>query len=221
MRHNDMPDNAAPGSDAPSDMLASLDVSVIRLFALIGDNLAGATEVLLHPDRERAMALAKRDALIDQLYRDIERQAVEKLLAAPGNPRDIRSLLALLRMLPELERSGDLTEHIATRAARGVGREMTARSRGIVEQMGEVAARMWQVAADAYADRSENAHETVEALDDELDDLHVALTAEIASSQMSMPVAIDLVLIGRFYERLGDHAVNLARRTKAIAHQNP
>jgi phosphate transport system protein len=215
MGHQETPSNEPAG-----DTLASLDMSVIRLFALIGDNLAGATDVLLHPDRERAMALAQRDALIDQLYRDIERQAVEKLLAAPGDPGDIRSLLALLRMLPELERSGDLTEHIATRAARGVGREMTARSRGIVEQMGEVAARMWQVATDAYADRSADARDTVEALDDELDDLHVALTAEIASSQMTMPVAIDLVLIGRFYERFGDHAVNLARRTKAIARQD-
>ena len=56
-------------------------------------------------------------------------------------------------MLPDLERNGDLAEHIARRAARGLGVELSARSRGLVERMGEVATHMWRATADAYAER--------------------------------------------------------------------
>jgi phosphate transport system protein len=59
--------------------------------------------------------------------------------------------------------------------------------------------------------------EHVESLDDELDELHVTLTAEIASGSMPLPVAIEAALVARFYERFGDHAVNLARRISVLA----
>ena len=65
--------------------------------------------------------------------------------------------------------------------------------------------------ADAYADRAPVADE-VEELDDDLDHLHVILTAEIASGSMALPVTIESALVARFYERFGDHAVNLTRR---------
>ena len=65
-----------------------------------------------------------------------------------------------------------------------------------------------------------DAAEHVAELDDEMDDLHVALTAEIASGSMSLPVAIEAALVARFYERFGDHAVNLARRIDSLAKAN-
>ncbi len=164
-----------------------------------------------------AIELAERDQLVDSLYREIDESVLARLATHHGDPRELRRLVAVLRMLPELERSGDLAEHIARRAVRGLGREMTARSRGLVEQMGEVAARMWRQATDAYADRSAHAAEGVEHLDDEMDDLHVTLTTEIVSGGMPLPVVIELALVARFYERFGDHAVNLARRSREMA----
>jgi phosphate transport system protein len=80
--------------------------------------------------------------------------------------------------------------------------------------MGEVACAMWRMAADAYGDRAADAAERIDRLDDEMDDLHVTLTAEIIAGGTVLPVAIELAMIGRFYERLGDHAVNLARRVR-------
>ena len=81
--------------------------------------------------------------------------------------------------------------------------------------MGEVATIMWRVTADAYAERAARGAQAVDDLDDEMDDLHVSLTAEVVAGSMTLPVAIELAMVARFYERFGDHAVNLARRRRS------
>jgi len=83
--------------------------------------------------------------------------------------------------------------------------------------MGEVATNMWRVTADAYAERSSGGAAAVDEMDDEMDDLHVSLTAEVVAGSMTLPVAIELAMVARFYERFGDHAVNLARRAAVLA----
>ena len=120
-------------------------------------------------------------------------------------------------MLPDLERNGDLAEHVARRAARGLGGELSARSRGLVERMGEVAIHMWRATTDAYAERQPMAASVVDTLDDEMDDLHVSLTVEVVAGTMPLPVAVELAMVARFYERFGDHAVNLAKRVAVLA----
>jgi phosphate transport system protein len=195
-----------PSPDLVAEGFGQIDRELIRLFALVGEGLAGATHALLAGDRETARSLAESDEIIDELYRNLEELTFKRLTHLAAHPQELRFLVAVLRMLPELERSGDLVEHIARRAARGLG----------VERMGEVASEMWRAAADAYADRRAGAEVEIEALDDELDELHVALTAEIASGSMALPVAIEGALISRFYERLGDHAVNISRRIAAL-----
>jgi len=62
---------------------------------------------------------------------------------------------------------------------------------------------------------------SLDDLDDELDDLHVTLTAEVVAGTMSLPVAIELAMVARFYERFGDHAVNLARRMATLVVGGP
>jgi phosphate transport system protein len=134
-----------------------------------------------------------------------------ELVESDPSPARRRYLVAMLRMLPELERSGDLAEHIAQRAVRPIAVEMSPRSRGLVERMGEVAALMWTRAADAFGDRAPEVAVRMDELDDEMDDLHTTFIAEIVGSGVPTQIAIELALIGRFYERLGDHAVNLTR----------
>ena len=200
------------------DALLQIDRMVLQLFAMVGENVAGATHALLSGDREAAKLLADRDDVVDTLYREIERQTLEQLtVGGIDAPAELRFLVTVIRMLPDLERNGDLAEHIARRAARGLGAELSARSRGLVERMGEVATNMWRVTADAYAERSSGAAEVVDDLDDEMDDLHVSLTAEVVAGSMTLPVAIELAMVARFYERFGDHAVNLARRAAVLA----
>jgi phosphate transport system protein len=189
-----------------------IDRRVIQLFALVGEMVAGATDALLKADRQAARSLAQRDAEVDERYHAVESLTWELLDSGVVSRQQLRYLVSVLHMLPEIERSGDLAEHIASRGARGIGIEMSARARGLVEQMGELACRMWRMAADAYADRAADAADRLDHLDDEMDELTVTLTAEIVGGGMVLPIAVDVAMIGRFYERLGDHAVNLARR---------
>ncbi len=210
-----------PGRPEISDEVAEgfdrINREIIQLFAMVGEGLAGSTHALLAGDREAARILVDSDELIDELYREVEELAQRQLAQRTTGPEELRYLVVVLRMLPELERSGDLAEHVARRALRGLGVELSPRARGLVEQMGEIACEMWRKTADAFADLSLGVHDHVEALDDELDELHVLLTAEIASGSMALPVAIEAALVARFYERLGDHAVNLAKRILVLA----
>jgi phosphate transport system protein len=201
----------------PRGELERIDRQVLGLFALVGECVAGATDALLTGDRDAAKVLVERDVLIDRAYLDIEELVKEQLVPQAPRATDLRFLLTVLRIVPELERSADLAEHIAQRAARGLTPELTPRVRGLIDQMSRVAVEMWHRAADAYADRDPGAHDRLNARDDELDDLHVSLTSEISSGKIRVPVVIELALIARFYERLGDHAVNIAAHIRYLA----
>lgn len=196
-----------PGDEAGKQ----IDRRVIQMFALVEEAVAGATHALLTGDREAAKALVASDAALDDLYLELEELVYEKVVRGGLSFPETRWLLAVLSMIPELERSGDLAEHVAQRAIRSLPTEMPARCRGYIERMGEVASRMWRMAADAYAEQSGGAA-GIDLLDDQMDDLHVEFISELVGGAAPVPVAIELALIGRFYERLGDHAVNLARR---------
>jgi phosphate transport system protein len=210
----------ATGGGAAS-ALAEVDRLFVQVFALVGEAIAGATHALLAGDREAAKQLVQRDELVDTLIGRIGALVQQQLVEGETSNDERRELVAVLRMLPDLDRNGDLAEHIARRAARGLGAEMSARSRGLVERMGEVAATIWSSTADAFAERSAAGAHVVDDLDDELDDLHVTLTAELVAGTMSLPVAIELAMVARFYERFGDHAVNLARRMAALVSGGP
>ena len=208
---------ALPGLGGPTPVLPVIDQQLTQMFALVSEAIAGATHSLLTGDREAAKAIVAADEQIDEIAIALT-FLVEEALVGPGRGADERrELIALGRILPEIERNGDLAEHIARRAARGLGQEISARARGLVERMGEVAASIWSTTAEVAVNRSALDAAAVEDLDDELDDLHVTLIAEVSSGSMSLPVAIELAMVARFYERFGDHAVNLARRMAMVS----
>ena len=185
----------------------------VQVFALVGEAMAGATHALLANDRELAKRIVDQDEVIDNLVDSMVAVAETRLLNETSLGIESRRMLVILiRILPEIERNGDLAEHIARRAARGLGNEMSPRSRGLVERMGEVASMIWREATDVIIDGNLESLGAIEDIDDELDDLHVSLTAELTSGSMVLPVAVELALIARFYERFGDHCVNLGRR---------
>lgn len=197
--------------------LQKIDQQVRQLFALVSEGVAGATDALLSGDREAARDLVARDEMIDTLYVNVEDVVQRQFALQAPLANDLRFLLSVLRIVPELERSGDLAEHIAQRAARGITGELTPRLRGLIQQMGRVGVQLWQQAARAYEEREADAASRMREHDDELDDLHVSFIAELAAGKVSVPVAIELALVGRFYERLGDHAVNIAARVQYMA----
>jgi phosphate transport system protein len=201
--------------------LEEMNGQVIQLFALVGEGLAAATDALLSGDRDMARALMESDDLVDKLYHDVEGLVFHELALQAPLARDLRFLLSVLRVVPELERSHDLVEHIARRGIRGLREELTPRTRGLIEQMGSLGVEMWRAVADAWFERDPDAYNRLNARDDEMDDLHANLTAELASGTTSLPVAMDMALVARFYERLGDHAVNIAHRVRFLAGMEP
>jgi phosphate transport system protein len=197
--------------------LDEINARVIRLFALVTEGVAAASESLLAGDTEMARRLARRDALVDQLEADLEKLAERELLTQAPMARDMRYLVSVLRIVPELERSGDLAEHIAQRAATGLALRLTPTVRGLLEQLGTTCVEMWQGAADAWAERDPQAAERLDTTDDRIDSLHDQLVEELGKSDIALPDALQATLVARFYERLGDHAVHIAERIRYLA----
>jgi phosphate transport system protein len=198
--------------------VADIDEHVLRLFSMVSEGLTAATAAFLDGDRDMARALIAGDQSIDSLQDVTEELLYAELdRALRDNDGGIRALVAALQIVPELERSGDLVEHIALRTQQGLAMEISPLARALVGQMGRIGAEMWRAAALAYAGRDATAADALRQRDDELDDLHVQLSVELAASGTSVPVAIEMGLVARFYERLGDHAVNVARRVARLA----
>ena len=195
--------------------LAELDQKVIRLFALVSEAVAAANEALLADDMAALAKIRAGEVTIDELMLELEADIERMLLLQAPVAGELRYALALIRIVPELERSGDLAEHIAKRAGTGLLAELTPTARGQLERMGQVASAIWRQAADAFADRDAPLATSLEQVDDELDDLHTSLTAELLGGQVPAGAAADATLVARFYERLGDHAVHIGSR---VAH---
>src|SRR3712207_186951 len=118
--------------------LETIDEKVVHLFALAAEGLANATDAFLSGDRESARHIVAQDKLIDSLYHDVESLVQHQFALQSPMARDLRFLLTVLRIVPELERSHDLAEHIAKAATRGLPQELPPRVRGLIEEMGRV-----------------------------------------------------------------------------------
>ncbi len=197
--------------------LEEIDAKTAHLFVRVSEAVAAATECLLNGDVVTAEVLVRGDAQFDELAAEVEALAERQLTLQTPMGADLRYLLSIVRMVPELERSADLAEHIAARAASGLTGLLTPRLRGVVEQMGRVALSMWRDATEAFMDRDVLASARLVEADDELDTLHSYLTAELVSGAVGVSVALEMALVGRFYERLGDHAVHVTRRVRFLA----
>ncbi|MGH3249226.1 MAG: phosphate signaling complex protein PhoU [Trebonia sp.] len=201
--------------------LEAIETKVIELFAMVAEGLSTATQALLNGDRAAYPLLAERDRAIDALYVEVEGLANREIVLQAPVASDLRLLLSVLRIVPELERSHDLVVHIAAGASHFVGSDLTPRTKGLVERMGDLASEMWRQAADAWYQRDRTAAESLSERDEGLDELHASLIAELASGQTAVPVAMEMALVARDYERLGAHAVNIARRVIYLAGTAP
>ncbi len=197
------------------DELAAVDVKLSELVYLVCGEVADATEALLRDDHDASVEILARGHLSDPLYEQVAQQ-VEVLMARQAPmASDLRYLLAVVRAVPELEQSAGLASEIARRGGLGIARALTPRARALITRSGDIVTAMWQELRRAWDGRTMTA-ESLESAREELRDLHTSLTAEVASSAMAASVTMDMALIGRFYERLGDHAVNIADRLDSL-----
>jgi len=201
--------------DAYYDQLRAIVDDVVALTSLVRRSLASATLALLDADRTLAEQVIADDDRIDQLTNDIEGRSF--LIMATQQPvaGDLRQLVATMRIIADLERMGDLAVHVAKVARmREPENAVPEELQATVRSMGQVADAMIAAASHIVAQRDVEAAHELERKDDEMDNLHRELFRTLLSDSWSHGVeaAIDVALLSRYYERIGDHAVSLARR---------
>jgi phosphate transport system protein len=197
--------------------LDATEAKVIELFAMVAEDLGGATQALLSGNSEIVEVLEERERVIDALYREIEELVQRQIALQAPVAADLRFLLSVLRIVPELERAHDLVVHIACPASQILSQDLSPRSRELIERMEHVVSDMWRQAADSWYQRDSSAAAVLAERDHDMDELHAELLAELASGRMALQVTMAMTLVARFYERLGDHAVNIARRVAYLA----
>lgn len=194
-----------------------VDDAVVVLFALVTEAIGWATVALLDHDLERAQAIIDGDKGIDDRCEELLASVKERLSHSMLDAEELEYLVAVLQIVPELERSADLAEHIAAHTMEHLSESISPRSRGLIQSMSDVAVQMWQTSGAAYRRSSRDAGISLSDADDELDEMADRLVIEGTREGSDPEVAANLALIARFYERLGDHAVNLARRVDTMA----
>jgi phosphate transport system protein len=189
---------------------------IIRMAGIVTENLGRGTTAFLDGDLDLAEELILADDEVDALCIDVEERSFQLLALQQPMASDMRTIVTAIRIVPEIERSHDLVTNIVKTARRIHGTVLSPRIRGLVGQMGEEAQRLFRVAIDAYADLDASLADALDDMDDKMDALHVAFIESLlqtpAGDELALETAVQLALVGRFYERIGDHAVNIGER---------
>jgi len=181
--------------------------------ALVENQLLGAIAAFERRDVAAAEAVIAADERVDEIDLDIETRVLELLAGAAYREPELRELMTLVKMTGELERVGDLAKNVAKRTL-VVSREAPTRPTLGVARMGRASLRQFSDILNAYAMRNIEAGKAVWRSDDELDELYNSVFQEILSAMMEDSGAINacthLVFIAKNFERVGDHATNIA-----------
>ena len=204
--------------DAVIDDLASM-TRAVRVA------IQGATDALFSADAQAAEEVIGGDAAIDRARDDIEERTIELLALQQPVAGDLRMLVAALRMSAELERMGDLAEHVAKVARmRYPERAVPAEMEETIRAMAAVAEEMVDIAATVVETRDVETAASLEEKDERMDLLRRSIFQQLLSETWTAGVepAIDIALLGRYYERIADHAVSMGRRVVyLVTGENP
>ncbi len=199
--------------DGVRDEIARLGATVIELIPRV-------TAILLEQDLEGAEYVLRADDEIDTRAIDIEERALRLLALQQPMAGDLRNLAAALKLAPEIERSADLCSNICKAARRVYGHSLDPKLRGIIQAMSDQAHHEYKSVIEAYIASDEVAAAAISDMDEYLDDLHRQLIQQIflshAAETIDLQVAVQVAMVARFYERLGDHAVNISQRVLYI-----
>ena len=193
---------------------------VVRLAAMVGESIEAGTAALLDADLAAVESVIAADEPIDDLTHSIEERAF--LLLAQQQPvaSDMRMLVTVLRIIHETERIGDLMVKVAKAARRLYPHSLDPRVRGTLDRMREQAGAQLRLAIDAFATRDVAKAAALADMDDVMDDLQknlfriILAHQEGAGADAELQRAVQIALVGRFFERIGDHAANIAERVQ-------
>lgn len=201
--------------DAYHEELEAISTSLVDLANLVASAIGRATTALLDGDLQLAESVIAGDSTIDDRYHEIEERAFDVFARQQPVATDLRLLVASLRMVADIERAGDMALHVAKVARRRYPLSaIPSELRSTVLQMGQVAQKIMAKAGDVVALRDVELAAEIETDDDQMDDLHKKVFSVLLGErwQGGIESAIDVTLVGRYYERFADHAVSVARR---------
>lgn len=200
--------------------LTALHDDLVRLAAMVCEAIPRATQALLDGDRTAAQQVVDADAELDRIALDVEDRCYHQLALQQPMASDLRALVTAVRLCAELERSGDLVVNIAKGVRRLEGLPIDPKTRGLLQLMSDESRRLFTVATESYADTDGDQGAGLERMDDTLDAAHRAFIAQVLAScnagVLDVQAAVQLGLIGRFYERIGDHAVNIGQKVRYL-----
>jgi phosphate transport system protein len=198
--------------------LDAIRSDVIRLGALAGEAIEAATNALLAADLTAVERVVEDDHVLDDLTHDMEQRTCLLLAQQQPMAADLRMLVTVLRVIHELERIGDLMTKVAKAARRLYPNEIEPKLRGLIDRMRDQAAAQLSLAIEAFADRDVARAAALVDMDDVMDELQKELFKAIFSSSepddAKLQLAVQMALVGRYYERAGDHAANVADRVQ-------
>jgi phosphate transport system protein len=193
---------------------------LVQLAATVTESIPRATAVLLDGDLEGADYLIRNDDAIDARAIDIEEHCYRILALQAPVATDLRQVVALLKMVAEVERSGDLLCNICKAARRIYGHELDPKLRGIIARMGEQAQSLYDAAIESFVENDAAKAAAIDDMDSYLDGLQKQFVQAIfeshAANRIDLQVAVQLAVVARFYERIGDHAVNIGERVRFV-----
>jgi phosphate transport system protein len=197
------------------DELDSVSQSLVELCEKVAGTIQKATDSLLTCDLKLAEEIIASDIAIDDFQHDLDARIIDIVARQQPVASDLRALATALRMSADLERMGDMAHHVAkVTRLRHPQSAIPAELRQIFESLGKAAEKIARKTAVVIATRDTNMALEIERDDDEIDDLHRQLISALVAPNWKHGVetAVDLTLLGRYYERYADHAVSVSRR---------
>lgn len=195
--------------------LENIDQKLIGMTQLVQSAMGRATTALLEADSTTAAEVISDDTTVDALRKEIDEHIVRVMATQQPVAGDLRALVAALRIDRDLERMGDLARHIAETAEDDFPKiAVPMKLRGIVHSMNRIALRLADQAKEAIAYRDKEFAAELDREDDEMDSLQAALYRELLCTDVDVHTALELALLGRYYERYADHAVAVAESVR-------
>lgn len=212
------------GQARPQDRLRALEIDLAQMAALVENQLAEAITAFERRDVGAAQRIIDSDQRVDAFHDAIEGDVMTLLMQGPQSARALRETMTIMKISGDLERVGDLAKNVAKRTL-VVSRERAPQPYLGVARMGKASLQQIADVLNAYTARDPAAAKAVWGGDDELDELYNSLFREILLAMMADPSQINvcthLVFIAKNFERVGDHATNIAEAVHLLATGDP
>jgi phosphate transport system protein len=201
--------------NAFQEELDSIHDTLVKMGKLVEESMSEATKALLQPNLEIAEKVIKNDDVIDDMQHELDARTMMIIARQSPVAGDLRTLVTSLRMSADLERMGDMAHHIAKLARmRFPNSAVPNEIKEIITEMDRVAVGIIKKTTQAIDTRNTTLALELERDDDEMDKLHRQLFKVLMDEKWEhgTEIAIDMTLLGRYYERCADHAVSVGRR---------